>query len=370
MASTYNFTVRAEDDQGAFADRDFSIVVKNTSVDRYMVVDATDAYTSPDMVTWTKRGGQGGRAVIYGGGQWLIPYGASNSMTYRLSNDGVTFSNHTINFPVTSGAGSTRHDPMWDSGYWWVMVTGNLEGTPQSALLKSADGVNWVIAVSAPTPYISVNFCKPSFHNGHIYYGHATTSPMGYYKFDMSLVGEKYTTNQMIPMSLPTPPSYGTYNGINPPRKINDLWITAITCVNGTAHYYSTDLLMWSLEASPAAALPNMGSGTKLYDQYTYLNGVIVCYASAQGSGGGGTYIFSDDGRNWVRKPNAQLSNVSLSSGQRANVVMSKGVTYFITVTHFLSSPDLGETGMEAPSNPSVSAQFPVASINGFAAIQ
>ena len=370
MASTYNFTVRAEDDQGAFADRDFSIVVKNTSVDRYMVVDATDAYTSPDMVNWTKRGSQGGRTVYYGGGQWIIPYGTNGSLTYRLSNDGVTFSNQTINIVVGSGTPTIKHDPVWNSGYWWVMVTGNIDGIPQNALLKSSDGINWILCVKSPNTHLNVNFAKPSFHDGYIYYSPSTTSPTGYYKIDMSLVDHSITANQLIPITLPNPSTYGTYNGYAAPRKINDLWIISLTQANGVSMYYSTDLITWYLEASPMPALANMGSGNKLFDQFTYVNGVIVCHASFGGASTVGTYIFSDDGRNWVRRPNSIITGGTTIAGQRSNVVMTKGKTYFVSAGHFSASSDLGETGLDVASDPAVASQFPIPTIGGFAAIQ
>lgn len=376
MASTYNFTVRAEDDQGAFADRDFSIVVKNTSVDRYMVVDATDAYTSPDMVTWTKRNGQGGNAVSYGGGKWLIHYGPSaGSTTYRISNDGVNFANSVFSIQSTRVTNLTEilHIPTWNNGYWWVMGKATITGLTGSfyVLLKSADAVTWNLCCYLGVNVISINNFAPSFHDGRIYYN--ALSPLAYYSFDMSLNEFSSATYPFtlkdIPLSLS---GFGNMVHMSPPRKINDLWISGAMFDSALVHFYSTDLITWYRETNTIASLPFV-SLNKVYDQYTYINGVIYCYARSLTSASSGlAYYMSDDGKSWKFSPSTSMGSINayMPNGVKMNVVMAKGKTYFITSNIFNESNDLGETGITPTNNPSVSAQFPVASINGFAAIQ
>lgn len=55
--ATYNFTVRAQDETGAFSDRDFSIQVRNNLVDRLLAVNDTNAYASVDGSEWVERAG-------------------------------------------------------------------------------------------------------------------------------------------------------------------------------------------------------------------------------------------------------------------------------------------------------------------------
>lgn len=95
--TTFNFTVRAVDERGAYADRDFSIKVRNTMVDRYVAMSYNgQLYTSPDAETWTQRINQGftstdpnySNNVVFGNGIWLAPYDKDN---YRTSIDGVNW---------------------------------------------------------------------------------------------------------------------------------------------------------------------------------------------------------------------------------------------------------------------------------------
>lgn len=86
--ATYGFTVRAKDETGAFADRSFSIEVRNTMVDRALAVDGTDAYSSVDGNSWSRKPGMGGVWCDNLLGKWLV---AVNATTYRVSEDTINW---------------------------------------------------------------------------------------------------------------------------------------------------------------------------------------------------------------------------------------------------------------------------------------
>jgi len=119
--ATFNFTIRAIDSAGAFADQAFSMDVLNTAIDRFVMVNNTDAVSSPDCVTYHLRPGVSGNTVIYGNGMWII------------------YNNESL---ITSSRPSSVA-PVWTSGgsaltttYWY-----------------SADGANWTHSTVIGTLY-------------------------------------------------------------------------------------------------------------------------------------------------------------------------------------------------------------------------
>lgn len=110
---TYNFTVRATDDTGAYADRDFSINVRNTIVDRYMVLNDTSIYGSPNLSTWSQRDDVVGMPATYNSSTFLI-----NSKSQILFYNGRWI----VNNYVPSGT-----------------------ATPRNFMSYSDDGINWVL---------------------------------------------------------------------------------------------------------------------------------------------------------------------------------------------------------------------------------
>lgn len=89
--ATYNFTVRARDELGAFADREFNIEVKNTLVDRILAINENHGYASIDGKTWTERSGVGGIWCDNLLGKWIV---ATSSTTYRISDDTLNWENN------------------------------------------------------------------------------------------------------------------------------------------------------------------------------------------------------------------------------------------------------------------------------------
>lgn len=102
--AVFNFTVRATDSEGSFADRSFNINVRNSKIERYMVVNASNAFTSADASTWTLRTGMGGFSCAYGNGFWII----LTSSGFRKSFDGVNYNSILLADTVwIDGSGNT-----------------------------------------------------------------------------------------------------------------------------------------------------------------------------------------------------------------------------------------------------------------------
>ncbi|RYE96537.1 MAG: hypothetical protein EOO77_40780 [Oxalobacteraceae bacterium] len=144
--ATYNFTIRATDNAGAYSDRAFNLTVNNTIYDRFIAVGNTGLIRSPDSVTWTYESGLTGTAVIYGGGRWLVYNASSSNLTMRTSADGTSWSTYT---PTFSGAGATIN-VMWAIKYRngaWVGIFGS---TSNSTLWEysSPDGAAWTQVTS------------------------------------------------------------------------------------------------------------------------------------------------------------------------------------------------------------------------------
>lgn len=313
MASTYNFTVRAEDDQGAFADRDFSIIVKNTSVDRYMVVDANNAYTSPDMVNWTQRNDQGGLSVAYGGGKWLITTAfttASTSSTYamkyRLSTDGINFSNHDFDTGPTYPR-SLIHPPVWDndSQMWWVSTTqasSTIGGSPYTQkFYKSSDGENWILAAhiqdGTNSTRLGTEFAStPSFYNGMVYYG-GRSGNTGYLEIPSNSVDLQLTSSDIkthaIPATIPT-----TGRIFHTPFRVNDIWIRP-TQAAGLNFIYSSNMQDWY--AGNLDGVPRTVASSIRFGEISYINGVVVCGPSRNAPSANiyPSVIVSRNGRDW-----------------------------------------------------------------------
>jgi hypothetical protein len=86
--SSYNFTVRAKDESGAFSDREFSIQVKNNLIDRMVLINNENLYTSPDGVNFTTRLDKGG---VFGGcwlDKWVV---FTDNNKYRISSDTISW---------------------------------------------------------------------------------------------------------------------------------------------------------------------------------------------------------------------------------------------------------------------------------------
>lgn len=348
MATTFNFTVRAEDDQGAFADREFSIKVRNTVVDRYMITDSVDAYTSPDLVNWTKRANQGGYAVNYGGGKWMVTVDL-NTATYRISTDGVNFETRSL---TTSIAGLTGlagilvdHEIIWHNGYWWVHCRATSIGWTgyKYFLIKSSDGLTWNTVAE---------------HN----LGQASSTTPTIVGDEMFIVVNSaiYSINTTTGTTSPFSPNLPAMNlgtgtiTILPPYRINGLWIFPRHSITAFGSYYSADRINWY-----AGEIASSHSG-RTYDRSTYINGVIFAQYRLTAASSGSGPLMSSDGKKWTTAATGFSS--AINSGTKCFIFMTKGKVHFILGAGRRTSSDLGETWEEFT--------LPMANVTGFAMIR
>lgn len=144
--TTFNFKVRATDDKGAFADRDFSIDVRNTVVNRFVATTHEGhIITSIDGTNWTYNINQlyanlyycGD--VIYGNGFWLI---TKSNTTYLYSIDGTTW--EELSFPqgwVLQGSNFSGISRRWSKGGNVVGI--QLESSGNVFFWTTTDGRTW-----------------------------------------------------------------------------------------------------------------------------------------------------------------------------------------------------------------------------------
>jgi len=169
--TTFNFKVRATDDKGAFADRDFSIDVRNTVVNRF-VATTTQGHilTSIDGDTWTYNYNQLPSSwtfgdVIYGNGFWLI---TMDQTRYLYSVDAVNW--RVCNFPtgysLTADPGWFGFTPRWSKGDGKVVITIDKDANTRT-LISTTDGLNWTTHSSAlfstTNAGYRLQYLKPTF---------------------------------------------------------------------------------------------------------------------------------------------------------------------------------------------------------------
>jgi hypothetical protein len=296
--ANFQFTVRATDSDGAFADRNFSITINNTRVERYLTVDNLNAYTSPDLINWTTRNGQGGHDCAYGNSMWLIvtngstvnsgtapgtvvmaggqsASAANSGLIIRKSTDGVNFSTVLYSGLVFTKPDGTVFTPpaitantmiqgrlSFSNGYFWLpMAWSNdfsINNTPvwQNYIGRSADGINWTVL---PAPF------KGNF-------GYA--SSVGHYWRYTAKVQDS-GSDLFIPNC-----GNGSVNGMT----------------NTMYGWRSADLgLTWTAVVDSTGKLN--GSSTIVSYHLTRINGLYL--AGVVTAGGDRPFMVSNDGFNW-----------------------------------------------------------------------
>lgn len=145
--ATYDFTVRAEDETGAFADRTFSIEVKNDLVERFVAVDNNHAYSSVDGVNWTTRTGQGGHTVKRVGNYWIVGnnngYPSILGNQIRLSFDAVNWTQKTL--PSSHTSANSFH---FING--WYYFLGTAATTLHNTIWKTQDFIDYSVVYESP----------------------------------------------------------------------------------------------------------------------------------------------------------------------------------------------------------------------------
>lgn len=151
MATTYNFTARATDGLGAFADRAFSITVNNSIIQRLVVVGQGGAARATAAgLPWTNIPGVKGDSVAWGD-RWLIWDNVAGVLWRSL--DAINFTSIT---PTLPGAFSQLSHLKWRAGAWWAL---GFDGGTSVAVLTSVNGgATWALVGTAQPATFAASF--------------------------------------------------------------------------------------------------------------------------------------------------------------------------------------------------------------------
>ncbi|GFZ80653.1 hypothetical protein GCM10011497_06400 [Elstera cyanobacteriorum] len=138
MPEVFNFTARATAASGAFADRDFSITVNNTQINRLLAVGQSGAARSINSLTpWVLIPGVKGDSAAYGD-RWLIWDQTAGVMW--TSPDAINFTSFVPGLPSGyTSLGFLR----WRAGAWWGVGS---TGSALAVLTSTDGGLTWVVA--------------------------------------------------------------------------------------------------------------------------------------------------------------------------------------------------------------------------------
>jgi len=294
--AVFPFTVRATDSEGSYADRQFSITVRNTRVERFMILNSTDAYTSPDGTTWSKQVGAGGQSCAYGNGFWLIMKVTSSTANVitgiNKSTDGINYSytdvssmtfvdesNVATSAPIFGQSGGAFAKlKFWNGKFYFMSLAAS-----SFNIWSSADGIAWK---------------RQQLFSGSAYAPATNVLPY------LSLSED--SGSLIIPL-----PGGGSTTNMNPSTNTAMGWITN-DGVNFTpiknAALTSANQYAWNL---------------------TRINGLYLAqYASPIGSGPSANFLYSTDGLNWSQGTITSSTGTIGSTHKPGPMFYANGVIY------------------------------------------
>ena len=312
----FNFTVRATDSEGSFADRQFSINVRNTKVDRYMALTATDAYTSVDGNTWTLRPGAGGNVVQFNNLMWLIMTTAG----VKISNDGINFNTVAYSddrmtfkdmitgevapsFGIKSAAPIILSNLIRYGTYFGLLV--RISGTT-NYFMRSQDGLNWEFQqVSLP----GLNTARNSmitYDSGSLFIGNTATGTIALMGWRSDDNGKTWNTVTRAALSFPC-----YWLG-----RINGLYLAFSHSSTGSITFVMTsnDGINWTQNSY--TAVPTYNSQYFRVCNVVYLNGRLVALVekpSTTSTANTFIYMTSMDGITWTQTQDTSLVSGSVS---------------------------------------------------------
>lgn len=156
--STFNFTVRATDNAGAFADRTFSINVNDTvnssTYDRFLAATTTGITRSMDGVTWSAPDTtmSSFNRVTYGNGMWVAFNSTSGQYRYAPAATMAWSSTISISNGYTDNANYSNNgllgiDMKYRGGRWIALVS----------YYSTANGFNGAIHTESTSTDITAN---------------------------------------------------------------------------------------------------------------------------------------------------------------------------------------------------------------------
>lgn len=291
--ATYNFTIRATDNVGAYSDRDFSLTVNNTVYDRFVAVGNTGLIRSVDGSTWTFEDGLTGIGVNFGGGQWLV---WTNGTTLRRSVDGTNWVSYT---PVFTGGPSTPSSvnyARYVNGQWIALAT-TASTTPGLSEYTSPDAITWTYqaTVVATSNTFSADFDADPAGNM------VTRDGAGimYRKDGVTKVWSRVGASTTFPYVQAVSGSIRYYNG---------LWIyVSGYAANASACYAtSVDAINWVVRPAPVSL-----------HGLIYVNGRILSMQFASGTTNNDTmYASTNAGRTFAGFGSSSPKPTTMNTGQ------------------------------------------------------
>lgn len=321
---TYNFTVRATDESGAYSDRNFAINVRNTIVDRYVVskVGTTnnEVLTSTNTKSWTQRDGalpialassdstNLARGMVYGNGRWLTWYSTtSGSPRYSLSTDGINWTQYTT-FNIDGAEKSLTANKTirinFIDGNFCAIAGFSTNGNVKAKLILSEDGVNWY--TNDPTDAVANTGLNTSSHLDATFNLNKIEGVWYYSGYSISIHG--YRSTDGITWTAYNPFPTGTLTTFTGWYYFNGLWIVPDQSSNARV-FTSNDGVTWIARSIP---LP---SGLKP-SQILYGNGRLVMTLRNTGTANANQHILtSEDGINWTLRTFPSYGAPSSASG-------------------------------------------------------
>ncbi|RYD66099.1 MAG: hypothetical protein EOP83_05845 [Verrucomicrobiaceae bacterium] len=299
--ATYNFTIRATDNVGAYSDRDFNLTVNNTVYDRFVIVGNTGLVRSPDGINWTFEDGLSGFGVNFGGGQWLV---WTNTTIMRRSVDGTNWITYTPTFTGNPGAISFVNHLRYINGAWTGLFSSTVSGGGLVEM-TSTDGIAWtyVALVTGTANTASADFdIDPA--------GNMVTRDSNtfmYRKDAVTKVWSRVGANLTFPYQNNAASTIRYYNGV---------WIYMAGYGAAAASCYAT-----SVDAINWVVRPNAETITGL----TYVNGRILSMIYNPSTPTSNTmYASTNAGRSF-----SQYGNNTAKPGLMNNASGRQGFAYF-----------------------------------------
>jgi hypothetical protein len=306
--SNYNFTIRATDGLGAYADRSFSMTVNNTNVDRFVITGSTGVAHSQTGLSgsWIVETGTFGENTEFVNGLWLN-YGSS----IKTSTDAATWNQIASSLPTSNNTDGFSwafrkiakikfFKNKW-YGYFYFSDTKNDRGAFFE--YTSNDLVNWTFSTVVTTIYYSASWTQEL---NDVYYDAGTDTFVAIVGINagstvsVAFIWSKVGTgdwNKRLETNNSTPGAYrsGTI------CFINGQWCVNIGADIATGVYTSIDAVNFTNR--PLPAFSNSGSAVNFNTgSLVYNDGYLLSCIQSSVGGQTGTLAFSlNGGRSWTR---------------------------------------------------------------------
>lgn len=368
--AVFPFTVRATDSEGSYADRQFNITVRNSRVERYMIVDNNDAWTSPDGQIWTNRPQVGGISCAYGNGFWLIL--GTNGFSIMKSADGINYASIPVanmtfldetGTAITTGTigavgpGSSMARLKFFAGKFWCPCWN--ASAKAFEMWSSPDAVVW-----QRTTLLRANGMAPSnapqnvpFQYGEdlgtmfipCYMNNGLTPAIGYsWGYGWAFDGTTWTQVKNINQNTSLTNTTSLY-------RINGMYFTNVMYYNNGSSYsatgsyhYSTDGINWTSSNFNSSQFPSVwganGNSTRYPTNMIYANGMLYLHTGFYAYNGSNAtvyiYLTSTDGLTWTPVVMKNFNNAGSGNGVG---IFKNGV--FLITNNQSNGTDTGGSG-------------------------